>query len=58
MRTFKIAIPIAKPRNRVVQAIVRGILGTRTRVHAQGPRRSRDLARLDLDQRVRETGEW
>jgi len=58
MRTFKIAIPMAKPRNRVVQAIVRGILGTRTRVHAPGPRRPRDLDKLDLDQRVRETGEW
>jgi hypothetical protein len=58
MRPFKIAIPMAKPRNRVVQALVRGLLGARTRVHAPGPRRSRDLARMDLDQRVRETGEW
>ena len=58
MRSFKIAIPMAKPRNRVVQALVRGILGTGSRGHAKGPRRPRDLAKLDLDQRVRETGEW
>jgi hypothetical protein len=58
MRPFKIATPVAKPRNRVVQALVRGFLVTRTRVHTPGPRRSRDLDKLDLDQRVRETGEW
>ncbi len=58
MRTFKIAIPMAKPRNRVVQALVRGLLRAGSRVHTPGPRRPRDLDRLDLDQRVRETGEW
>ena len=58
MRSFKIAIPMAKPRNRVVQALVRGILATRTRGHAPGTRRPRDIDKLDLDQRVRETGEW
>jgi hypothetical protein len=58
MRTFKIAIAVAKPRNRVVQAFVRGLLRARTRVHAPGPRRPRDPDKLDLDQRVRETGEW
>ena len=58
MRPFKIANPMAKPRNRVVQALVRRLFGSRTRVHAMGPRRSRALDQLDLDQRVRETGEW
>ncbi len=58
MRPFKIAIPVAKPRNRVVQAIVRGFLRVGSRVHAPGPRRPRDRDKLDLDQRVRETGEW
>ena len=58
MHPFKIAIPVAKPRNRVVQALVRGFLRSGTRVHAQGPRRPRDLDQLELDQRVRETGEW
>lgn len=58
MRTFRIAIPVAKPRNRVVQALVRGFLRAGTRVHTKGPRRPRDLGKLDLDQRVRETGEW
>ena len=58
MGSFKIAIPVAKPRNRVVQALVRGFLRAGTRVHPPGPRRPRDLDKLDLDQRVRETGEW
>lgn len=58
MRTFKIAIGVAKPRNRVVQALVRGLLRVRNRVHMPGARRRVDLDRLDLDQRVREVGEW
>ena len=58
MRHFKIAIPVAKPRNRVVQALVRGFLRPGSGKHAAGPRRPRDLEQLDLDQRVRETGEW
>lgn len=58
MRHSRIAIPVAKPRNRVVQALVRGFLRAGTRVHAPGPRRPRDLDKRDLDQRVRESGEW
>ncbi len=58
MRPSRIAIPVAKPRNRVVEALVRGLFRSGTRVHAPGPRRPRDLDKLDLDQRVRETGEW
>ncbi len=58
MRTFKTAIGVAKPRNRVLQALVRGLLRLRIRVRAPGPRRRVDLDRLDPDQRVREVGEW
>jgi hypothetical protein len=58
MRTSKIAIGVARPRNRVVQALVRSLLRLRTRVHPPGAGRRVDLDRLDLDQRVREVGEW
>jgi hypothetical protein len=58
MRTSKIATGVAKPRNRVVQAFVRGLLRVRTRVHPPAARRRVDLDRLDPDQRVREVGEW
>jgi hypothetical protein len=58
LRSQRLAIPVAKPRNRVAQALVRGLLRTNTRAHAPGPRRRVDLDRLDLDQRVREVGEW
>jgi hypothetical protein len=58
MRTSRLAIRVARPRNRVVQALVRGLLRVATRAHQAGPRRRVDLDRLDLDQRVREVGEW
>lgn len=58
MRTSKFAIRVARPRNRVLQALVRGLLRVATRLNAPGPRRRVDLDRLDLDQRVREVGEW
>ncbi len=58
MRKQKLVVPAVKPRNRVVQALVRGISRVGTRVHRPGARRRADLDRLDLDQRVRETGEW
>lgn len=64
MRPLKIAIAVAKPRHRLVQALMGGLLragtraGVRVRVHAPRPRRPRDPGQLDPDQRVRETGEW
>lgn len=58
MRTSKIAIGVARPRIRVVQALVRGFLRVRTRVHPPAARRRVDLDLLDPDQRVREVGEW
>lgn len=39
MRTSKIAIGVARPRIRVVQALVRGFLRVRTRVHPPAARR-------------------
>lgn len=58
MWTFRIATPRARPRNRLVDALVRGLFRARTRIRPPGPRRPRDSRQLDLDQRVRETGEW
>lgn len=58
MHSQKLALPVVKPRNRVVLALVRGLLRAKTRTHSPGPRRRADLDRLDLDQRVREVGEW
>ena len=58
MRTSKFAIRVARPRNRVLRALVRGLLRIATGFNAPGPRRRADLDRLDLDQRVREVGEW
>ena len=58
MRKHIFAVPAAKPRNRVVQALVRGVAHMGTRVHRPGPRWSVDLDRLDLDQRVCVVGEW
>ena len=58
MRKHMFVVPAAKPRNRVVQALVRGIARVGTRVHRPGERRRVNLDRLDLDQRVREVGEW
>lgn len=48
-----------KPRNRIVRAILSGIIvasGGRHRYALQKRRQARDD--LDLDQRVRECGEW
>ena len=51
-------MPPAKPRNRVVLAVVQR-LGTLAGRRHDPERRQRDrLERMDLDQRVRECGEW
>ena len=55
MRLQHPALILARPRNRVVLALVRRAFG---RAQRTGPRRRADLDRLDLDQRVREVGEW
>ena len=49
-------VPASKPRNRVVNALIKLALvgaGRHGRV-----KRGRDRARKDIDQRVREIGEW
>lgn len=47
-----------KPRNPVVQAVVQGF-GTMTGKRHRDAERARErFERLDLDQRVREIGEW
>jgi hypothetical protein len=52
-----VAVPAAKPRNPVVLAVVQR-LGTLSG-HRHEDKKSRErLDRLDLDQRVREIGEW
>lgn len=48
----------SKPRNRVVQAVVHGF-GTMTgRRHRDAERAREHFEKLDIDQRVREIGEW
>jgi hypothetical protein len=52
------SVPISKPRNRVVQAVVHG-LGTMTGQRHRDAERARErFEKLDFDQRVREIGEW
>ena len=58
MRLQNPALTLARPRNRVVLALLRGVLRAFGRAQRTGPRRRADLDRLDLDQRVREVGEW
>lgn len=58
MRLQHPALTLARPRNRVVLALVRGFLRAFGRSRRTGPRRRADLDRLELDQRVREVGEW
>ncbi len=57
MRLQKSVGTRAQPRQRVVPALVRRLLRAFTRTRRPGRYRA-DLDRLDLDQRVREVGEW
>lgn len=54
-----VQMPASKPRNIVIRALI-GLRGrTATRRHAATvERRRRQLEQLDVDQRVREVGEW
>jgi hypothetical protein len=52
----KISIPASKPRNPVVHALV--LLGLGRSVRHIKTKRPHALERKDLDQRVREIGEW
>lgn len=57
-----ITVRPTKPRNLVVHAVVQAVvqrLGTLLGSRHDGDQRTRErLARMDLDQRVREIGEW
>ncbi|MES2187058.1 MAG: short-chain dehydrogenase [Pseudomonadota bacterium] len=52
-----VAVPPAKPRNPVVLAVVQR-LGTLAGHRHEDRKSCERLDRLDLDQRVREIGEW
>ena len=55
---IRTAVRPSKPRNPVVQAVVQGF-GTMTGKRHRDAERARErFERLDLDQRVREIGEW
>ena len=52
------AVPPARPRNPVVLAVVRRLGTLAGRRHDPERSRRERLDRMDLDQRVRECGEW
>ena len=49
---------VPRPRNPVVQALVRGIAGLAAGRHRDARQNQRRSDAKDLDQRVREIGEW
>jgi hypothetical protein len=53
-----ITVPPVRPRNPVVLAVVRRLGTLSGHRHAEEARARERLARMDLDQRVREIGEW
>ncbi len=53
-----IVVQPAKPRNPVVLAVVKGLGTLAGRRHAANRRARERFERMDLDQRVREIGEW
>jgi len=59
MRSTTVKLPVSKPRNGVVRALIRKIIGAAAgrHVHARNKRRS-NHDDADLAQRVRECGEW
>ena len=60
MRTskFTIAVPTAKPPNPLILAVTKRLAHLGGGQHAIPQNRDEHLARMDLDQRVRELGEW
>ena len=60
MRTskFTIAVPTAKPRNPFILAVTKRLAHLGGGQHATPKNRDEHLSRMDLDQRVREIGEW
>lgn len=57
MAHTKKTLPASRPRNVVVRALMARFGFTGTRRHEPHPRK-RDAQRQDLDDRVREIGEW
>ena len=53
-----ITLRVPRPRNPVVQALVRGIEGLAAGRHRDARKHPRRSNAKDLDQRVREIGEW
>ena len=58
MRARKLTLKQPKPRNPVLLAVAQRLGTLAGSRHRAGARRRKQLDRLDLDQRVRETGEW
>lgn len=56
--TRTIVVQPAKPRNPVLLAVVRGLGTLAGRRHTARQRARQRFERMDLDQRVREIGEW
>lgn len=58
-KTVSVSIGPSRPRNRIVLAIIGGLVprGLRRQKPSQ-IKRSQAKDRMDLDQRVRESGEW
>ncbi len=49
----------SKPRNHIVRAIISGLISKGSGRHVRAQlKRKQALDRMDLDQRVRESGEW
>jgi len=53
-----ITVPPVRPRNPLVLAVMQRLGSLPGRQHAEEARVRERLARMDLDQRVREIGEW
>jgi hypothetical protein len=53
-----ITLRVPRPRNPIVQALVRGIAGLAAGRHRDARKSHRRSNAKDLDQRVREIGEW
>jgi hypothetical protein len=58
MRSQTIPARALQPRNSVVLAIVHRMANVAMRQHRNARRTTRHEAKLDLAQRVRESGEW
>lgn len=58
MRNRSIAVPAAKPRNPVIRAVLDRVVAFGSKRHRDKRQAGARAARKDLDQRVRDCGEW